>query len=95
MSATEAVACATCLAPLPPGHDPADGRAPCPTCGSTARAYSVALHDEIQVHEQLGWKQKRLGHKRPIAEGRLGDSFHHDTGRWSVLNRVIDRLSDW
>ena len=64
---------------------------PCPTCGSTARAFGVTLGASIELHSKIAYKAKAGGKGRPFVEGVDGDDQHKATGRWNVLSRRIDR----
>jgi hypothetical protein len=48
----------------------------------------------IKSYELIGLKKKRLGMKKPYEELKVGDDFHHDTGQWNRLERIIDRDND-
>lgn len=42
----------------------------------------------------LGLKQKRPGHRKPILETVTGDDLFRKTNTWHTIDRVIDRLND-
>jgi hypothetical protein len=42
---------------------------PCGACGCVNRRYEVELRETVHVDASLGFKHKRPGHKRPLAEG--------------------------
>ena len=85
--------CSGCGAVLPASPDP-ESRVPCPACGSTARVIEVSVSSTLEFHDSLGFKQKRPGYKKPIAEGVLGDSFFHKASKWVQKVRLIDRLAN-
>ncbi len=69
-------------------------RVPCPACGSMARVIEVSLGDSLEFHESLGFKQKRIGQSKPIAEGVSGDEFFRKEARWVKKERLIDRQAN-
>lgn len=46
-----------------------EARHPCVACGSTARFFAVSIEEAVTLRSGLGFKHKRPGHKKPIAEG--------------------------
>lgn len=76
-------------ASLPPSE-----RLPCPSCGSTARAFSEQVEDKVTNRERLGFKVKCGGKRRPAVEGVSGADLHRKSGRWMHLTRLIDRKKD-
>ena len=76
-------------------HAKAEDRGPCPTCGSTARHFEVAVSDEITLRSKVSLKAKHGGRGRPFVEQVVGDDLHRKTGRWMKLRRVIDRIRNW
>ena len=85
--------CAGCGAVL---NAPADlqVRVPCPACGSMVRMIEVSITDSLEFHESLGFKQKRPGYKKPIAEGVSGDEFFRKESKWVKKERLIDRQAN-
>jgi len=73
---------------------PVEARTPCPTCGSTARAFKIHLETKIELHSQLGIKARHGGEGKPFQEGKYGDDLHRKTGKWNKLERTIDRCND-
>lgn len=88
--------CADCEQPV---SDAADTRVPCANCGGLARRYhvNVAVGVSVNAHTKLHAKQGRIRTSRwqPVREIHSGDDLHRETGAWSVVYRVIDRLNDW
>jgi hypothetical protein len=37
----------------------------------------------------------RNGGRKVVREETSGDDFHHTTGKWNVVHRVIDHETDW
>jgi hypothetical protein len=71
----------------------------CPSCGSSALFVAITASDSLRVdaREFLVLKQGRMRKKNrwlPEREVYRGDSLHRNTGRWSILERTIDRLVD-
>jgi hypothetical protein len=87
------VACGRCATVLDESQSlPPEERQPCANCGSVARHAHVHVFDTgVEVHESVSIKAKRPGLKRPFREGKYGDSFHHDTGKWNERRMTIDR----
>jgi hypothetical protein len=84
--------CAGCGALIDePAGLPAADRKPCSSCGSSARNFGIHVHESLTVHEKIGMKQKRYGHKKPIYESLSGDDLHRASGQWNRKTRVIDR----
>ena len=63
----------------------------CPVCGSTARTYTVHIHEHVALGLKWGLKHKRPGHKKPVYESVFGDDLHRKSGQWNHLTREIDR----
>lgn len=89
---TGEVKCSKCDCDLSSVHDEDEERAPCPQCGSTARAFSVHLSGVMTVFSSLGAKHRRPGFKRPIMEMFSGKRRGRD-GRIVNRDAVIDRLA--
>jgi hypothetical protein len=88
--------CGQCGMPL---HEdpstPIEQRTGCPSCGSTARAFSVTISSTVEVRSQLRLKGRRASGGKPFIEQTGGSDLHHKTGIWMRLERVIDRARDW
>ena len=88
--------CGKCNAKLPdevPGLATSE-RTLCPTCNSTARNFAIELKATVGAHAQLSRKARARGEKKPFIEGKSGDDLYRKTGRWSVLDRTLDRRKD-
>src|ERR1019366_551035 len=88
--------CGKCNAKLPdevPGLATSE-RTPFPTCNSTARNFAIELKATVGAHAQLSRKARARGEKKPFIEGKSGDDLYRKTGRWSVLDRTLDRRKD-
>ncbi len=89
------VACGSCGVPIDESADvPIEDRMPCPQCGSTAREFSVRLKVEAKAQVGLGFKQKRPGSNKPIAEGFTGRELRKSVGDFVDKERLIDREND-
>jgi hypothetical protein len=66
-------------------------RSPCPTCGSMARVIEVSITETLEAHDSVGFKHKREGHPKPIAEGISADDFFRKEEKWVTKERLIDR----
>ncbi len=88
-------ACGSCGLTIdePPGLPIAD-RTPCPQCGSTARKYFKHLKATAKAQASLGFKQKRPGVKKPLAEGFTGRDLRQSVGDFVQKERLIDRKND-
>jgi hypothetical protein len=78
-------------------EDERDGalpRIPCPQCGSTSRDFHLSVVAVAKLGLAVGFKQKRPGYKRFIAEGFSGNDFWRSGSKWVVKERLIDRLAD-
>jgi hypothetical protein len=72
-------------------------RQPCPSCGSTRRIFKCALAETIHLKEMLGMKVRNLsfpGKQHIRIQQQAGDSYHQASGRWSRMERIIDREND-
>ncbi len=85
--------CSGCDAVLPRTAE-GETRLPCPVCGSMTRVIEVSVNDSLELHDSLGFKHKRHGYKKPIAEGVSGDSFFRRASKWVRKVRLIDRLAN-
>lgn len=74
---------------------PERDRTPCPDCGSLSRALQISVSDRAETHDRVELKHKMPGRKDPIAEVISGDDYHHSSGTWRNLLRVIDRGKNW
>ena len=54
----------------------------------------MSITDSLESHESLGFKQKRPGYKKPIAEGVSGDEFFREESKWVKKERLIDRQAN-
>ncbi len=81
--------CDGCGTVLDPAIQP--DRAPCPFCGLMTRVIEVSIKDGIELHDSVGFKHKRDGHKLPLAEGMAGDDLFRTEQRWVGKERLIDR----
>jgi hypothetical protein len=90
----QSVACGNCGLKLEENPGPPDERTGCPQCGSTLRHLSVSVSETVKFHEMLGLKG-RHAEGRPFIELKQGDDLHRKSGRWMLLERVIDRAKNW
>jgi phage FluMu protein Com len=74
---------------------PVDERKGCPRCGSMSRHFSLSMSETVTVHGMLGLKGRHATGGRPFIEQKVGDDFHRKSGRWMMLERVIDRATNW
>ena len=92
--ASQTVQCGACGALLAETLNlPAEQRKPCPSCGSTARHFSVNVSDTLHFRESLGVKHKNAAGKT-LAESVAGDDLHRKSGKWMKKERVIDHAND-
>jgi hypothetical protein len=63
------------------------------SCGH--KHFDIRLEDTLEFHGSLGFKARRQGVRKPYLEGRSGDDLHLKTGKWMLLERVIDRTKNW
>jgi hypothetical protein len=82
--------CAGCGAVLNPS-EVSQVRVPCSACGSMARVIEVSVSETLEFHASIGFKHKRVGHKKPIAEGFSGKEFFVKEQRLVDKERLIDR----
>jgi hypothetical protein len=83
--------CGSCGAAVDETIDPADGRRPCAQCGSTARIFGVDIDEAVTARSGLGFKHKRPGHKKPVAEGFSRQEVFRCTGAAVERQMRIDR----
>ncbi len=87
--------CGSCGEPIDESADvPIEDRVPCPQCGSTTRKFSEHLKVEAKAQVGLGFKHKRPGSKKPIAEGFTGRELRKSVGDFVDKERLIDREND-
>jgi hypothetical protein len=102
-SLPEGTYCGKCMLPLnEPSDLPVEQRKPCPECDSTSRSFAKHIGSRIEVHSSLRTKAKSppgtrrgLSGERMFQEQWVGDDFHHASGTWRRLERVIDRTRNW
>ena len=66
----------------------------CLVCGSTARVFAVSIEAATTLHTGLGFKHKRPGHKKPIAEGFTRQETARSTGAAVERKMSVDREND-
>lgn len=94
-SASTIVKCAKCSRVLSDAPDvPVEQRQPCPSCGSTARAFEDEILETVNVRESLGMKARHGPTGRPFYETKSGADFHRTSGLWMQRDLVIDRDND-
>lgn len=52
------------------------------------------LEGKVEAHGLLKFKQKRIGHKKPVMEGESGASWSHKLRRFIRRVRRIDRAGN-
>ena len=72
-----------------------ENRQPCSVCGSTKRAFEINVHDTVTAHPFMKLQDREAGKKKWRSQIQSGHDYHHATGTWSYLERVIDRGKDW
>jgi len=94
-STSTIVKCAKCSTVLDDAPDvPIEQRQPCPSCGSTARAFEDEILETVNIRESLGMKARRGPAGRPFYETKSGPDFHRTSARWMQRDLVIDREND-
>ena len=86
--------CGSCGEPIDESLDTPDARHACLACGSTARVFAVSIEEAITLRSGLGFKHKRPGHKKPIAEGFTRPETARGTGAVVERKMRIDREND-
>lgn len=71
-----------------------DKRRPCPTCGSTARAFSVQATATLDMRESLNSHQKRPGRRGFVVSQFTGWDLRNSVGDFVRKHRRIDRLAN-
>ena len=69
-------------------------REPCPNCGSTSRQFNVVIRSELLLKSKLGVKGRRGGEGKPFIKMVIGDDLFRKLGKWTRLERIIDREND-
>jgi hypothetical protein len=87
----DGIRCSECGASLTDAPAPYPA---CQQCGATARTFDMVISAQIRAKSELGYKQKRPGHKRPIAEGKTGDNWSRQLGRFVKRSLHVDRGRD-
>ena len=79
-----------------PANTAVDLRSLCPSCGSKARLYTIALKGEITFREKLKLKARhgKAGEVKPFLELQTGDDFYRKTGEWTRREKLEDRDND-
>ncbi len=54
----------------------------------------ITIEDKLEIHDNVKGKVKEKGQKKPIYEFKVGDSYHHKTGKWNHRRMEIDRKND-
>jgi hypothetical protein len=89
------VSCSGCgtSVPEPPRIEDEE---PCPSCGSLARTFAVALTDKAEAHDGLAYKARHgdIGKAKPYREAFTGFDYHRETKQWRQVFRVVDRERD-
>lgn len=70
-----------------------DGFAKSFSCGH--KHFSIQFEERLEFHASLGFKVKRRDKGKPYLEGRSGDGLHFKTGKWMIVERIIDRAKNW
>jgi hypothetical protein len=83
----------TCGTVLPFENAPRLGdRTPCPSCGSTSRAFEQVLEAEtVSMLTSLGLKAKSPGEREPWLESFLGAHWSSKFQKFMQKCRIIDR----
>ena len=89
------LACGACGTPLEEAPDtPFVDRVPCPKCGSTIRTHNEPVTEKLTAREGYGFKHKRPGFKKPLAEGFKGWQPRKSVGDLVYKEQRIDREKD-
>lgn len=62
------------------------------SCGHAK--HEVELEGKLDFHASLAYKAKPDGKGKPYLEGKTGEDLHRRTGKWMLLERVIDRAKN-
>ncbi len=68
-------------------------RTSCPRCGETSRSFPRYTFEALETHDQVAFKARHAGGKKPFLEGKAGDSQSAD-GRWATIEQVVDRANN-
>ena len=63
----------------------------CPNCESKKKHIKLIFEEKIELHDQIKGKVKKQGVRKPIKEFKVGDDFHHKSGKWYHREMYIDR----
>lgn len=86
--------CGSCRSPIDESLDTPEARHACLACGSIARVFAVSIDEAITLRTGLGFKHKRPGRKKPIAEGFTRPEATRSTGVAVERKMSIDREND-
>jgi hypothetical protein len=86
--------CGSCGVPSDESLDTPEARHACVACGSRARVFAVSIEEAITLRSGLGFKHKRPGRKKPIAEGFSRPETARSTGAVVERKMHIDREKD-
>jgi hypothetical protein len=71
---------------------PPEKRKPCPDCGSSRRRFAVQMEEAaVKIRSSLRVKAKAGGKGEPFQEEKIGDDYWWKAGRWTTVQRLIDR----
>ena len=70
---------------------------PCPNCGSTSQSITIAVAEEIALHDCLKGRVKDSNvssKKSPRVIFQVGDSYWKDGKKWVIRNMRVDKDRD-
>ena len=85
--------CNSVLDELP--DTPIERHTPCPSCGSIARRYDVAIEGSLKLYSNLKYKGRNKGKGKPFIEGYVGHDLFRKLDKWMRIERIIDRENDF
>ena len=97
MTSSDTTSCAKCGGLLESIDLAVEPRIPCPCCGSTARAYSMTLMDNIRAYDSLHARLKRPSlpsAKKLRWESFTGYEFSYDRQKMVRKIRMFDKDKD-
>lgn len=94
ISSRDITTCGSCGALVDESLDKLEARRPCSECGSTARTFSVSIEEAITLRSGLGFKHRRPGYRKPLAEDFTRPETAKNTGASVERKMLVDRQND-
>ena len=88
------VVCSVCHTAIDVSLDTSEIRNPCGKCGGVARIFNETITETLTVRDGIGFKHRRPGNKKPLAEGFSKPDVSRKTGTAVERQMLVDRQND-